>query len=68
MEDSAYLGELLAGVFYSVAGYRLLRLALRTQEKPERVLGLTFLLMGASFLLYQIPLVFQSEAVETPAY
>jgi len=68
LEDSAYLGELLAGVFYSVVGCRLLLLAARTREKPERVLGLTFLLMGVSFLLYQIPLVFQAEGLETPSY
>ena len=66
MEDSAYFGELLAGAFYIVAGYRMLRLALETQQAPERVLGWTFLLMGASFLLYQMPLVLQSEALETP--
>ena len=66
MGESAYLGELLAGVFYSIAGYRMLVLAARTQETPERVLGLTFLLMGVSFFLYQIPLVLQSEVLETP--
>jgi hypothetical protein len=66
LEESAYLGELLAGVFYSVAGCRMLLLAKRTQETPERVLGLTFLLMGVSFLLYQIPLIFQTEHLSTP--
>jgi hypothetical protein len=67
LEGSAYLGELLAGVFYSVAGYRMLRLATQTREKPERVLGWTFLLMGTSFVLYQIPMVFlQLEHLSTP--
>lgn len=66
MEDSAYLGELLAGAFYFIVGYRMLLLAARTRETPERVLGWTFLLMGTSFVLYQIPLVWQSEALETP--
>ena len=68
MDESAYLGELLSGVFYAIAGYRMLLLAAQTREAPERVLGLTFLLIGVSFLLYQIPLILQTEFMETPIY
>ena len=66
LEDGAYLGELLAGVFYAVAGYRMLRLATQTREKPEQLLGWTFLLTGMSYVLYQIPMIWQLEHLNTP--
>ncbi len=34
MEGHAYIGELLAGVVYLIAGIRLLRLSQRTEEVP----------------------------------
>jgi hypothetical protein len=52
MEDHAYLGELLSGIVYLIAGLRLLRLGRRTGEAPERLLGATFLFMGVSAELY----------------
>jgi hypothetical protein len=52
METDAYLGELIAGVIYLIAGCRLLRLGRRTGEAPERLLGTTFLLMGVSAGFY----------------
>jgi hypothetical protein len=55
MEDSSYLMELLAGVFYTVAAIPLFRLSRRSGERPERVLAYTFLLYGLSYLFYQIP-------------
>ena len=66
MGDHAYIGELLAGIFYLIAGARLLRLALRTAEVPERLLGVMFLFTGASFLAYQLPVLMESEALWTP--
>lgn len=66
MGDHAYLGELLAGLFYLVAGIRLLQLALRTGETPERLLGLIFLFTGLSFLVYQLPVAVENEAFWTP--
>lgn len=68
MEEGAYLGELLAGAFYSIVGYRLLLLASRTRELPERLLGLTFVLMGVSFLFYQAPLIFPVGVPDTPFF
>jgi hypothetical protein len=55
MEGHAYIGELLGGIVYLVAGARLLRLAQRTREAPERLLGATFLFMGVSSTLYVLP-------------
>jgi hypothetical protein len=55
MEGHAYLGELLGGLIYLIAGFRLLRLGGRTGEAPERLLGAIFLLMGVSAVLYVLP-------------
>ena len=65
MEDSLYLGELVAALFYLFAGARLMRLAAQTGEQPERLLGLLFLITGASYFVWWIP-VAAAEAWETP--
>jgi hypothetical protein len=53
LEGDAYLGELLAGIIYLLAGARLALLGIRTGEIPERFLGVSFTMFGASevFLL-----------------
>jgi len=66
VEENAYIGELLAGFFYLLAGIRLLRLASRTGEAPERILGGMFLCTGISFLVYQLSVVIENEAFWTP--
>ena len=55
MEGRAYIGELLAGIVYLIVGVRLLRLAQRSGEFPEKLLGVTFLFIGASAGLYVLP-------------
>jgi hypothetical protein len=55
MESHAYIGELIGGIVYLIAGFRLLRLGGRTGEAPERLLGATFLFMGVSAVLYVLP-------------
>ncbi len=54
MDDHAYIGELLAGIVYLIVGVRLLRLAQRTREVPERLLAAMFLLSGASYIVYSM--------------
>jgi hypothetical protein len=66
MEDNAYIGELLAGIVYLIAGARLLRLGRRTREAPERLLGATFLFMGVSSTLYVLPVFSTFESLWTP--
>ena len=62
--DTGYLGQMVAGLAYLAAGLGLLRLALRTGERPERLLGIYFVLAAADYLFYTIPLVFgMSEEV-----
>ncbi len=55
MEEHAYIGELLAGIVYLIAGIRLLRLSQRTGEAPERLLGASFCAMAVSLFFYQLP-------------
>ena len=55
MEGHAYIGELLAGVVYFTVAVRLLRLGQRTGEFPEKLLGVTFLFIGTSAVLYVLP-------------
>jgi hypothetical protein len=55
MEESAYVGEGIAGLLYLVVGLRLLQLARRTGRLPERLLTVSFLALGFSYLLYNLP-------------
>lgn len=64
--ESAYLLALFSGFFYVAAAFFLLRLSARSGETPERVLGVTFLLMGISYLFYELPFALESEALFVP--
>jgi hypothetical protein len=66
MEGQAYIGELLAGIVYLIAGARLLWLGQRTGESPERLLGATFLFMGVSAAFYVLPVFSAFESLWTP--
>jgi len=65
LEENAYIGELTAAVVYLVAAIRLLKLGARTREAPERLLGAMFCFTGASFLLYQAPIILRDEQLWT---
>ena len=66
MEGHAYIGELLAGVVYLIAGIRLLRLSQRTGEAPERLLGTCFIAIAASAFSYVLPNLPRFESLWTP--
>ena len=66
MEGHAYIGELLAGVVYFTVAVRLLRLAQRTGEFPEKLLGVAFLFTGTSAGLYVLPVLLPFESLWTP--
>ncbi len=66
MAEAAFIIELLAGIFFVLFAMPLLRLAARNQHLPERILGITFLLMGVSYLFYETPYAFQNEALVVP--
>jgi len=64
--EAAFILELLAGIFFVIASVPLLRLAHQTQQLPERILGITFLLMGVSYLFYETPYALENEALLVP--
>ena len=66
MEGYAYIGELLTAIFYLVVGIRLLKLASRTRQVPERLLGALFVCSSASYLAYVSPMVLAEDSLWTP--
>ena len=68
MEDSAYIGESIAGLFFLVVGIRLLWLSLRTGGIPERLLSAGFLAWGVSYLFYSLPHALADESLFRPLY
>jgi hypothetical protein len=54
-EQGAYAAQLIAAVFFLVAGERLIRLSRRSGEAPERLLGLYFAFTGAAYLGWVMP-------------
>ena len=64
MEDAAYLisNSIITLAFLCVAA-RLLHRSLRTRAAPERLLGVSFLLWGLSYPLFDIPYVLGVEEV-----
>jgi hypothetical protein len=63
MEQIAYLISIAAGIFYLIAGYRLLRLSGRTGERPELLLGIYFAFTGQWYVLYNAPYFLGMEAL-----
>lgn len=61
MEESAYIGSVVAGLAYFAVGARLLRLGIRTRSASEWVLGLTFLIWVLSFALWVIAITLQGQ-------
>ena len=66
MEGYTYIGQLLSAIFFLVVGARLFKLASKTKQVPERLLGTLFLFSGASYLAYVCPMVFTEERLWTP--
>jgi hypothetical protein len=66
MEESAYIGGVVAGLAYLIAGTRLYWLSVRTREAPERLLGATFLVWGFSYLSWQLAIALEGASFEAP--
>ncbi len=64
--DGAWIGELIAGIFYLIVGFRLGQVASRTGERPERLLSAMFVFSGVSYILYVVPMAIPIEALWTP--
>ncbi len=67
MEQGAYAAELLAGLFYMIAGARLIRLSRRTGEAPERLLGLSFVLTGMAYVGWVLPYIVAMGPMAEPS-
>jgi len=66
VEDDVYIGGVIAGLVYLVAGYRLLRLSFKTKKNPERLLGAMFLFWSLSYLFWQLGLALGESPLVTP--
>jgi len=61
--DTEYIGQLIAALPYLIVGIGLMRLALRTKQRPESLLGVYFLGTGLDYLLYTVPVVFLLDSL-----
>ena len=68
MEESGYLGGVLAGLACFIAGARLIRLSWRSQKSPELLLGLSLLLWGLAYVCWQIPIVTADQPLTRPLF
>jgi hypothetical protein len=66
MPDGAWIGQLIAAIFFFTVGIRLARLASQRGERPERLLSNLFFFTGISYVLYLVPLIVKIEALWTP--
>jgi hypothetical protein len=68
MEESAYIGGVIVGLGYLIAGTRLARLSMKTREAPERILAVTFLLWSISYACWQLPILLGDASLFAPLY
>jgi hypothetical protein len=66
--DNAYIGGVIVGLGYLIAGARLFRLSLRTREAPDRLLAVSLLLWGLAYVCWQLPLAIGHEPLFQPLY
>lgn len=68
MEESTFIAETIAGVVFLVIGVRLLKLSMRTGEKPERLLGASFLLWGLCYQFFGLPIILADDSLQPSCY
>jgi len=68
MEDSAFIGGVVAGLIYFAAGVHLIRLSWRTQGSPELMLGIAFTLWALSYACWQIPIATANQPLTQPLF
>ncbi len=68
MGDNAYIGGVIVGLGYLVAGIRLYRFSLQTRRAPERILSASLLLWGLAYVCWQLPLVIRDESLFGPLF
>jgi len=68
VEESAYIGGIIVGLGYLVAGARIFRLSLLTRKNPERLLAAALSLWSLSYACFQLPLIINDESAFRPFY
>jgi hypothetical protein len=68
MDGNAFLGGLIAGLVYLVAGIRLIGLSWRSQRLPEFLLGSSLILWGFSYVCWQIPISTANHPLTQPLF
>jgi len=68
VEGSAYIGGVIVCIGYLIAAVRLGRLSRKTGETPERLLSITFLFWGISYVGWQLPIVLSDVSLVLPLY
>ncbi len=68
MEESAFIGGVIAGLVSFIAGMRLIRLSFRSQKSPEFLIGMTLFLWGLAYACWQIPIVMANQPLTQPLF
>jgi hypothetical protein len=68
MEESAFLGGVIAGLVSFTVGVRLIRLSWRSQKTPEFLLGMTLFLWGLAYACWQIPVATANQPLTQPLF
>jgi hypothetical protein len=67
MDETAYIGEMIAGLVYLFVGVRLYRLSRRTRQLPETLIAASFLFWTLGYALWDIPYAFVDSEEQVPA-
>jgi len=68
MEESGFLGGVVAGIAYFTAGVRLILLSWRSQKTAELLVGMSLLLWGFSYVCWQIPIATANQPLTQPLF
>ena len=68
MEESAFLGGVVAGLVSFIVGVRLIRLSWRSQKSPEFLLGMSLFLWGLAYACWQIPIATANQPLTRPLF
>ncbi|MFV1979077.1 MAG: hypothetical protein ACC649_06965, partial [Myxococcota bacterium] len=68
MEESAFIGGVIAGIVSFIVGVRLIRLSWRSQKSPEFLLGMALLLWGLAYACWQIPCATANQPLTRPLF
>ena len=66
MERYTLIGEIVAGILYLLMGAQLYRLSTRSRQIPDRLLAVTLLSWGMSYLVYDAFVVFAESGAQPP--